>query len=309
MEQRLDERNMLLAKYKIIDFIVKMTGNIPAFSYWFALVVIACLVKLATFPLTLKTYKSQREMQAMQPVLKKIQEQYKDDRVKMNEQVMAAYKEHGVSPFATCIPMIVQLPFLYFVYNMIQQYEFHFANGYFLWISPGLGGHTNGLLAGNLAQFDMALLVLYCISNFITMRLTPPSDPAAAETQKQMSIMMSLVMFWMFMSYKWSSAFTFYWLIQNFISAFQQYKYIYKPNKMNLSDAVAMSDGPSHPATASALRPNAKSTPPAAPRAATSGTPSRPSKPSTSGLATPRPVSSGTSGGGRPRAKGKGKKK
>ncbi len=300
MEVRLDARNSQLAKYKIIAGIVRATGSLPAFSYWFALVVIALVVKGATMPLTLKMYKSQREMQKIQPILKDIQAKYKDDRVKQQEALMATYKEHGVNPFASCFPMLVQLPFLYLVYDMIRQYEFHFANGHFLWISPGIGGKMPGILAGNLAQFDVVLLVLYCASNYFTMRLTPPSDPQAAQSQKQMSIMMTFLMFWMFMQYKWSSAFTFYWLILNFISTAQQYHYIYKPNKIKFSEAASLSGDGAVSSPTPAYRPKAGTS-------RTSPSANGSAKPSTSSLATPRPVSSANAG--RPRAKGKGKRK
>ena len=185
-------------------------------------------------------YKSQREMQRIQPILKKLQEDYKDKTPQeRNEAVMAAYKEHGVNPFASCLPSIIQLPFLWMVYGMIRQYEFHFSNGHFLWINPILHNQYPAYIAANMGQFDALLLGLYALSNYLTMRLMPPSDPQAAEQQKVMSVMMTVVLLVMFLQYKWSAAFMFYWLILNFISAWQQYTYIYKPNKMKLSQAIS----------------------------------------------------------------------
>lgn len=230
LEERLDKRNSSVASYKIIDTMVAATGRIPAFSYWFALLVIAVLVKAITFPLTLKMYKSQREMQKIQPLMKEIQEKYKG-KPEMNEKVMALYKEHGVNPFATCLPMLVQLPFLWWVYNMIRLYEFHFQNGKFLWIGSEFAKNYPGMLGTNLGTFDIILTSVYALSNYLTMKLTPPSDPAMAQQQKTMSVMMTAMMFYFFLIYKWASAFTFYWLCLNFISTFQQYKYIYLPNK------------------------------------------------------------------------------
>ena len=90
-----------------------------------------------------------------------------------------------------------------------------------------------------MAQFDLPLLLLYALSNFLTMRLMPPTDPQAAEQQKVMSVTMTFVLLFMFLQYKWSAAFIFYWLILNFISAWQQYNYIYKPNKMGLGQAMS----------------------------------------------------------------------
>lgn len=234
IKQRIDQHNSQYISYKLIDALVALTGRKPGFSYWFALLLIAIGVKLITLPLTLKMYKSQREMQKLQPIIKEIQEKYKG-KPELGQKTMEAYKEHGVSPFASCLPMLVQFPFLWWVYDVIRLYEFHFANGTFLWIGSPLSVQLNkqfpGNFATNLGQFDMVLLVLYAASNYITMKLTPSPDPQQAGQQKQMSVMMTIMMFWMFMLYRWSAAFMLYWLALNLVSAWQQYNYIYKPSK------------------------------------------------------------------------------
>lgn len=242
LERRMDKRNASKWNYKLVDGLVAATGRIPAFSYWFALALIAVAVKGLTLPLTLKTYKSQREMQRIQPLLKELQAKYKDKPAEMNEKTWAIYKEHGVNPFASCIPMFIQLPFLYGVYNTIRLYEHHFSNGTFLWVGSSLSHMYPKYLGANLGEFDIPLLVLYAASNYLTMKLTPSPDPAQASQQKQMSVMMTIMMFWMFLKYRWSAAFIFYWLILNILSAWQQYHYIYKPNKARAStgDVVVM---------------------------------------------------------------------
>ncbi len=245
LEDRIDRRNSTHFSYKIVDTLVGLTGRIPAFSYWFALVLIALVVKLLTFPLTLKMYRSQREMQRMQPVLKEIQEKYKG-KPELNAKIMDAYKEHGVSPFASCLPLLIQMPFMIWVYNMIRQYEFHFARGTFLWIGSGMSHQYSAYLATNLAQFDTVLLVIYAVSNYLTMKLTPPADPQQAQQQQSMSIMMTGMMFFMFWTYRWSAAFMFYWLVLNVISAWQQYVYVYKkrrPLAGPMSGSGGMSSG------------------------------------------------------------------
>jgi YidC/Oxa1 family membrane protein insertase len=255
LEQRIDKRNSQYLSYKIVDSLVKMTGNLPWFSYWFALVLIAVVVKAITMPLTLRMYRSQREMQRIQPILKEIQEKYKG-KPELNEKIMAAYKEHGVNPFASCLPMLVQLPFLWWIYSAIRLYEFHFQNGRFLWIGSALSHQYPHILGINLGHFDMVLLVIYAASNYLTMKLTPATDPQAAQQQKSMSIMMTIFLFWMFTQYRWSAAFTFYWLVLNIFSAWQQYTYIYKPNKARLSGG---SDAPSGGAGESVVRPGSTS--------------------------------------------------
>lgn len=231
MENRIDRRNSIRPTYKIIDGLVAATGRIPQLSYWLALVLIAVSVTLLTWPLKLRMYKSQREMQRIQPILKEIQEKYKG-KPELNEKVMATYKEHNVNPFSSCLPMFIQLPFLWWVYSMIRMYEFHFSHGTFLWIGSGLEHQFPGYVAANLGQFDYALLFIYAGSNYLTMKLTPPSDPAMAQQQKTMAVMMTGMMIYFFLMYKWTAAFMLYWLALNLLSAWQQYYYIYRPNKM-----------------------------------------------------------------------------
>ncbi len=232
IESQIDHRNSSQMSYQFVDKLVHLTGAIPAFSYWFALIIIALVVKTITFPLTLKTYKSQREMQRIQPMMKALQDKYKG-KPELNEKMMAFYKEHKVNPFASCMPMLVQLPFMYFVYNTIRLYEYHFSHGTFLWIGTGFSHQYSQYLATDLSKFDIPLLTLYALSNYLTMKLNPSPDPAQAQTQKTMSLVTTVMFFYMFMKYQWSAAFIFYWLILNFVSAFQQYNYIYKPNKQN----------------------------------------------------------------------------
>lgn len=245
IERQIDLRNSQYFTYKLIDALVAMTGRIPSFSYWFALIFIAIVVKTITLPLTIKTYRSQREMQRLQPLVKELQAKYKGKPAEMNEKMMALYKEHKVNPFATCLPMLIQLPFMWWVYAAIRLYEFHFANGTFLWIGSSLSHRYPGILAANLAQFDYILLTIYALSNYLTMKLTPTTDPSMAAQQKQMSIFMTIFLFWMFIQYKWSAAFMLYWLVLNLIGAWQQYTYIFKPNRLKMANGEIILPAPS----------------------------------------------------------------
>ncbi len=240
VEQTLDRLNAKQFNYRLVDSFVAVTGRMPAFSYWFALVLIAVVVKGITFPLTLKMYKSQREMQKIQPLMKELQKKHKDTPQVLQTKTMELYKEHNVSPFASCLPMFMQLPFMIWVYNTIRLYEYHFANGKFLWVGSQLSHSYPNVLGTDLAKFDIPLLVLYAASNYFTMRLTPAPDPAQAQQQKSMAVMTTGLMFFMFMQYKWSAAFIFYWLILNIISTAQQYYLVYRPNRLRLANGDAL---------------------------------------------------------------------
>jgi len=232
---RIDRRNSKDWKYQIIDTLVRMSGKQPAYSYAGALIILAVLVKLLMLPLTKKQYASMREMQRMQPLVKELGKKFKG--AELNQKTMELYKVHKVNPFAGCVTGLLQVPFLLLIFNAIREYEIAFAKGTFLWIGSPLADSAPGILGQpmlgfNLASPDVPLLSLYVITNYVTMRMTPASDPQQQQQQNTMALFTSLLFFWMFLSYKWSSAFVLYWLALNILSIWQQYELIYKPTKL-----------------------------------------------------------------------------
>jgi YidC/Oxa1 family membrane protein insertase len=89
-------------------------------DYGVAIVLLTVAVMLLVTPLTLKGTRSMMELQMHQPELRRIQTQYRDDRQKMNEELMKFYAEHGVNPVGGCLPMLIQLPVFLILYNVIQ---------------------------------------------------------------------------------------------------------------------------------------------------------------------------------------------
>jgi YidC/Oxa1 family membrane protein insertase len=90
-------------------------------SYGLAIILLVVVVRLVVLPLSIKSTRSMREMQLIQPEVKKIQAKYKGDRQKMNEALMALYKEHGVNPFGGCLPTVLQIGLIIPLYWVIRQ--------------------------------------------------------------------------------------------------------------------------------------------------------------------------------------------
>jgi len=251
----LDAENSKGILYKIIDFLVKLTHSIPSFSYWFAIVLITVIIKILITPLTKAQFKSMKEMQKIAPLVKEIQEKYKGDQATIGQKTMDMYKEHGVSPFASCLPILVQMPILMLLFYMINAYKFQFEKASFLWIGSSLS-HSLGwpipfgiggkiwLTAGNLAEADLILLVLYVISMFISTKMSAV-DPAQAEQQKMMSIMMPLMFAFIFAGYP--SAFLLYWLVLNILQTAQQYLILKAPDTGGSAGAATEPSAPSSP--------------------------------------------------------------
>jgi YidC/Oxa1 family membrane protein insertase len=88
-------------------------------SWGWAIVALTVIVRIAMIPLTVKQQQSFRSMQALQPEIKKLQAKYKNDRQKLNEEMMAYYKENKVNPFGSCLPLIIQLPIFFALYVVL----------------------------------------------------------------------------------------------------------------------------------------------------------------------------------------------
>jgi YidC/Oxa1 family membrane protein insertase len=231
------DRNRHDWRYRIIDTLVAMTGRIPGFSYWFALLLLTLAVKAVLYPLTKKQFQSMQDMARVAPLIKEAQEKLKGRPAdEIHRKTMAIYKENHVNFMAGCLPALAQMALLIPLYQMIRMYEYQFRNGFFLWIGSALSHAHPQWLARNLSEFDIPLSVLYVISFYLTSKITPMSmsaDPQQQQQQKMMSVMMPLVFGYMMFMWRWPSAFIFYWLVLNIISTAQQYRIIkqYKPKE------------------------------------------------------------------------------
>jgi YidC/Oxa1 family membrane protein insertase len=87
--------------------------------YGVAIILLTVIVRLLLFPLTVKQTRSMREMQMIQPEMKKLQAKYKGNRQKLNEEMMKLYKEHNVNPFGGCLPLLMQFPVFIALYRVL----------------------------------------------------------------------------------------------------------------------------------------------------------------------------------------------
>ena len=102
-------------------------ANVPG-GYAVAIALLTCVVMIVTTPLTLKGTRSMIEMQRLQPEIRRLQVQYKDDRQKLNEELMKFYREHEINPVGGCLPLLIQAPvfsiLFYVLRGLTQQSKF-----------------------------------------------------------------------------------------------------------------------------------------------------------------------------------------
>ncbi len=94
--------------------------NVWPSNYGVAIIFLTLIVMILLFPLTLKQTRSMKAMQDIQPEIKKLQKEHKDDREEMNKQMMALYSERGVNPAAGCLPLVVQMPIWFALFRVLR---------------------------------------------------------------------------------------------------------------------------------------------------------------------------------------------
>src|SRR5215475_4158692 len=111
-----------------MDFLTHPVTTALLFLYQFlgqnivlTIIVFTVLTRVITFPLTQQQIKSSKGMQEIQPLMKKMQEKYKNDREKLAAEQMRLYREHGVNPLMGCLPLVIQMPILLGLYGAISR--------------------------------------------------------------------------------------------------------------------------------------------------------------------------------------------
>lgn len=105
---------ILQAVFQILLQIQNVVGD-----WGLAIIVLTVLIRMLLWPITAKQVKATFEMQKVAPEMKRIQEKYKDDKEKQNEELMKLYAEEGVNPFSSCLPMLIQMPIMIALYQVL----------------------------------------------------------------------------------------------------------------------------------------------------------------------------------------------
>ncbi|HZL65336.1 MAG TPA: YidC/Oxa1 family membrane protein insertase [Thermoleophilia bacterium] len=197
-----------------IEHFLASLGLGPNWTWGLAIIGLTIIVRLILFPLTWKQFSSAQAMQAVQPKLKELQKKYKGDRAKLQAETMKLYQEHRVNPFASCLPIILQLPVFISLYYAIKGTSYldpantkALAEASFLWI-PHLG----------LPDPTYIMLILYVATQLISteLMLTQQTD------KSQKMIMRAMPIFFVFILYRFPAGLFVYWVTTNIWTIGQQ---------------------------------------------------------------------------------------
>ncbi|TET05952.1 MAG: YidC/Oxa1 family membrane protein insertase [Candidatus Atribacteria bacterium] len=237
----------------LITLVTKLLTVLYGFThnYGVAIILLTIFIRLILYPLMQKQMVSMREMQKIQPLMKAVQEKYKNDKESLNKELMALYKEHKVNPMGGCLPLLIQMPILILLFQTLRVFKYHIPNteiidGGFLWIANQYNVIENGetIAKAGLALSERLITLpgsgifgleyigilpfLVAGSMYIQQKMTSPGGTSAgkdggssAQTQKMMTIMMPLLIG--FMSFSLPSGLTLYWFTSTLLGIGQQY--------------------------------------------------------------------------------------
>ena len=201
----------------LLRLLYGVTGN-----YGIAIILLTVLVKLVFFPLSNKSFKSMSAMKKLQPQMERLREQYKEDRQKLNQEMMELYKRYEVNPLGGCIPMIVQLPVFIGLYQgLLYAIELRQAP-FFGWIEDLSQPDRLGALAIPFVDPPgIPVLTLLMGGSMVIQQMMMPTtgDPL----QQKMMLLMPVIFTVMFINFP--AGLVLYWLINNILSVAQQHWY------------------------------------------------------------------------------------
>ncbi|NHK26646.1 membrane protein insertase YidC [Parvularcula flava] len=210
----------------LMHFFAELTGN-----YGVAILLLTLVIKAVLFPLANKSYASMAGMRKVQPELKKLQERYKDDKMKQQQEMMALYKKYNINPLAGCLPVIMQMPIFFALYKVLFV-TIELRHEPFLYIQDLTAPDPAVLLnLFGLAPWDVATIpvvgtylaigllpILMAIAMFFQTKLNPPPpDP----TQAMIFNFMPLIFLFIFAPFP--AGLVLYWFWNTFLGVIQQY--------------------------------------------------------------------------------------
>ena len=220
----------------VLEFFYMLIPN-----YGVAIILLTLFTKLIFFPLTMKSSESTAKMAALNPKMQEIRARLKDKPEKMNQEIAALYKKEGINPMSGCLPLLLQLPIFFALYNLLNTH-FELRGALFIpaWI-PDLSAPESVLDFGfsiplvnwtSLRLLPLIMLGTQLLSGKITQ--PPGSDQTGGTQMKLMTYAMPIV--FLFILYDMPSGLVLYWTVQNLLSIVQQ---LYMNRRRKLKEAQA----------------------------------------------------------------------
>lgn len=221
----------IIAKFLIwiLEYVHQYVHN-----WGIAIIILTFLLRGVFWPLTAKSYASMEKMKQLQPLIDNLRQQYKDDREKMNREVMGLYRSYHVNPASGCVPILVQLPVFFGLYQALLT-SIALRNASLITYLPG----TDMIWLADLSAKDPLYItpIIMGITMFVQQKMSPPpADPM------QRKIMMFLPLVFTLLFLNFPSGLVIYWLFNNILSILQQWLMMRKMRKPSASARQAQGE-------------------------------------------------------------------
>ena len=185
--------------------LVWLHGSVGLPWAW-SIVALTVLVRIALVPLAVRQIHSMQAMQAHMPEMKAIQQKYKTDKKRQQEELMTFYRENKINPAASCLPLVAQIPVFFALYFVLRDFSKHPPSGSLSWlhIVPDITDHANAHWSGYL------LLVIYAAS-----QISSTYFMSATMDKAQRYLMMFLPVFFITFLLRFPMGLVVYWVTTN----------------------------------------------------------------------------------------------
>ena len=205
----------------VIDYLFKISGN-----FGYAIVLLTIAIRLIFYPLANFSFKSMAKMKAVQPEMMRLKELHKDDKVKLQQEMMALYRKEKINPASGCLPVLIQIPFFFAIYKMLFISLEMRHQPFFGWIKdlsaadPTTIFNLFGLIPWDPPSFMIIGIwpILMGASMWVQQKLNPaPADPVQAKIFAFFPLFLTIILA------SFPSGLVVYWTVNNILTIAQQY--------------------------------------------------------------------------------------
>ncbi len=217
-----------LISYPLLNALIALYNTIAFEDLGLAIIFLTIIIRILLYPIFQKSIRYQAAMQAIQPKLKKVQEDHKDNREEQSRAMLALYKEHKVNPFSGFFFILIQLPILIALYQLfLQSLSSATLTGLYPFITAPSVIHTTLLGLINLKNPSIVIVAATAVAQYVQGRMMLSSTPktgsvsSTERTQRQMVFVGPILTIVIF--FRLPAAVTLYWCVTSLASIAQQY--------------------------------------------------------------------------------------
>jgi len=204
--------NILQPLIDVADVILQFWHDTVGLSWGFSIVMLTVVVRIAILPLTYKGVKGMQNMQRLAPEMKKLQERYKDDKQRLNEEMMKFYQEHGFNPASSCLPLLLQIPFFISLFYLLRADQF----------KADIAGEESFGFITNLAEPETGLVLVALILLYVVTQLAASLVTAVSGDRNQKILVLVLPIVFVPILINFEAGLLVYWITTNIWTFGQQ---------------------------------------------------------------------------------------